>query len=179
MFMLRLRSLVREEVSASRRELMALSNSQLALAVRVPRRDRQVTALAEAMVSDFTVAMPRNGLPGPERKNGRLSALAMENRDDCRWRAGRDQDSQDRIGILVGQISGDQATPRVPYLAPLPPRHRGRRHPVRFECALTRRSYVVRYSRNSCVALLAASRLPPTRHWIPDSTSLYRRRLRS
>jgi hypothetical protein len=74
MFMLRLRFLVREEVSASRRDLMALSNPQLALAVRVPHRDRQVTAQDEAMVSDFTVAMPRNGLPRLERENVRLNA---------------------------------------------------------------------------------------------------------
>jgi hypothetical protein len=47
---------------------MALSNSQLALTARVPLRDRQVTAQGEAMVSDFTVAMPRKGLPGRERK---------------------------------------------------------------------------------------------------------------
>src|ERR1700730_3049066 len=104
MFMLRLRSLVREEVSASRRDPMALSNLQLALAVRVPRRDRQVTAQYEVVVRDFTVV-----------------------------------------------------TPRVPYHAPWPPRRIGRRQPVRFECALTRRSYDVRCSRNGCATLSGAS----------------------
>ena len=125
--MLRLRSLVREEVSAFRHDRMALSNPQLALAVRVPRRDRQVTAQDEAMVSDFTVAMPRNGLPGPERA---VAAAAHWPKAAGSFRMRID------TPIIYCKIFSQQL----------------------------RRSF---------------SRLPPTRHWIPDSTSLYRRRSRS
>jgi hypothetical protein len=162
MFTLRLRSLVREEVSGSRRDLMALSNSQLALTARVPLRDRQVTAQGEAMVSDFTVAMPRKGCRGASAK------CALE-RAISRWRTAMiagGVPAGTRIPRIVSPswlanrlppMSGDQATPRVPYHAPLPLRRIGRRQPVRFECALTRRSYVVGYSRDSCAALSGAN----------------------
>ena len=61
---------------------MVLSASQLALAVGVSCRDRQLTAQDEVMVRDFTVKMPRNGLPRPERENTRLSACSRHDRLD-------------------------------------------------------------------------------------------------